>query len=218
MPSPGRRSCLTLHHGCEAVTAHLTSHGAAIHVSEGQDVFQQGDHATLVHVVGDGLVKLQCVGANGSLVIVGLRARGWILGASDAILEQPYAATASAVTRCRLHAIQARAFRELLCTDHAVSWYSHEMHSREIHGQMQQIRGLSCTSAHERLDDLFGQLAADPALPRDEASGALRVPLRHWELAQLVAVTPQYLTRVFAEFERSGIAHREGRWLVIQTR
>ncbi|MGH2376405.1 MAG: helix-turn-helix domain-containing protein [bacterium] len=41
------------------------------------------------------------------------------------------------------------------------------------------------------------------------------MPLRHWEIAQLLAVTPAYLSRLFNRLEQEGILLRRKGWLTI---
>jgi CRP-like cAMP-binding protein len=35
------------------------------------------------------------------------------------------------------------------------------------------------------------------------------VPLKHWEVAQLIAVTPAYLSRLFNQLELEGVIRRD---------
>jgi CRP-like cAMP-binding protein len=44
----------------------------------------------------------------------------------------------------------------------------------------------------------------------------LHLPLKHWEIAELIAVTPEHLSRVLKRMEREGIMRREkGRTVIV---
>jgi len=40
-------------------------------------------------------------------------------------------------------------------------------------------------------------------------------PLKHWEIAQLISVTPQHLSRLLKRLEEEGIIRRNKGWLII---
>jgi len=45
----------------------------------------------------------------------------------------------------------------------------------------------------------------------------LQMPLKHWEVAELIAVTPEHLSRVLRQMETEGILRREKGWLIFST-
>jgi CRP-like cAMP-binding protein len=179
------------------------------------ELFQQGAPAHEVYFITGGLVKLTRLEPDGQEVIIGLRASGWLLGAAAVIVEQPHAVTVVAVTRCQVRRLSARTFRERVKTDAQFSWWIQQMQSREIYDQTVRVAQLSCISARHRLEHLLWQLmtAAEPvATPRGVR---LQVPLKHWEIAQLIAVTPPYLSQLLNRLEEEGVLRREKGWFMI---
>ena len=88
----------------------------------------------------------------------------------------------------------------------------HETHSREVLTQLDQVVAFNCLSAHERLRALMHQILT---VMSNEKSFAVQVPLRDWEIAQLVGVTPQYLSRLMHKLEAEGLlSRRDHRWLI----
>jgi len=170
-------------------------------------LFRQGESPEVVYGIEQGWVKLVRIEEDGQAMIVGVRSRGWILGAASALAQKAHAVTAETVTWCRLRRMKVEAFRHLVQRDEAFSWYVHQMHAREVHRQLEQVVGLGCQRARRRLEQLLEELARE---------GETRCPLRQWELAQLVAVTPSYLSQLLRELEREGVVRREGGWIVLE--
>lgn len=168
-----------------------------------------------VFFLEQGLLKLLRLEPDGQELIAGLRATGWFVGAAAAILEMPYSVTAVTATACRVSRLGADAFRRSLRSDPALSWRVHEMHSREIYDDLARMAGLATHSARSRLEAFLGRLAQ--ALPPAGTNGEIRleVPLKQWELAHLLAVTPQYLCQLLGEMEREGRLRRDGKFLVL---
>ena len=178
-------------------------------------LFQQGLPVQEVHHLKHGLVKLLQLDADGDELIVGLRSAGWFLGAAAAILGEPYVVSAVTVTSCRVSRVTAVSFREIVATMPEVSWQLHRMHSREIYRQVAQVADLSRTPAVERLMRLLRSLS-----PSSGPGAARRsdIPLRQWEIAQLLGITPSYLSQLLKEVEKRGLAKRVGNRISLSPR
>lgn len=181
----------------------------------GTELFQQGGRAGMVYFLKSGLVKLMRVEEDGQQMIVGLRSSGWLLGADSALLQAPHPVTAVALTRCDLRCLAAADFCRLLHENPRLSWQVHQLQSREVYSQVRQLAGLGCLSARHRLEqflwDLAGSLA--PAAPAREIR--LQVPLRDWEVAQMIAVTSSYVCRLLKELEQDGLLKRRKGWIIL---
>jgi CRP-like cAMP-binding protein len=73
--------------------------------------------------------------------------------------------------------------------------------------------------ARDRLDGFFRELV----LEQEQAAGPtqrkkpmkLQIPLKLKELAQLIAITPEYLSRLLSESERQGTIKRDKGCLIL---
>lgn len=175
-------------------------------------LFRQGEWPEAVYEIERGWVKLVRIEEGGRAMIVGVRTRGWILGAASVLIGEAHAVTAETVTWCQLRRMRGEVFRERVRRDEAFSWRVHEMHAREVYRQLEQVVGLGCQRARRRLEQLLRELA------EEQGGGRVRCPLRQWELAQVVAVTPSYLSQLLGELEREGVLRRENGWIVIEGR
>lgn len=181
----------------------------------GVALFLQGNPPREVFFLEQGLLKLLRLELDGHELVAGLRATGWIVGAAAAILGRPYAVTAVTATTCRISRLGADEFRRKLIRDPALSWHVHEMHSRGVYDDLTRLADLATHSARSRLEQFLTRLAS--ALPPAAANGEVRLelPLRQWELAQLLTMTPQYLCQLLGEMERGGRLRREGNSLIL---
>jgi len=179
------------------------------------ELFQQGSPAQEVYFVDRGLVKLIHLEQDGRELIVDLRSPGWLLGAASVIAQKPHAVTAVTLTKCHLRHLPAQLFLSLLKADAQLSWQLHQMHSREVCDQVTRVVQLGCLSARHRLENLLWQLISALELSGLQREVRLQLPLKHQEIAELIVVTPAYLSRLFSQLEAENILQRKKGWLVI---
>lgn len=181
----------------------------------GTELFQQGSSARSVYVIDFGLVKLVRVNRDGHEMIFGLPSSGWLLGATEAVLKKSHPFTAATLTFCYLHQIPVEDFLGRLKKNAQLSWYVHEALCREAFDQVASVEELRCSTARRRLERLLRQLIA--ALKPDHAGTGIRLklPLKHWEIAELIAVTPEHLSRIFKQMQFEGIMRNEKGWVIV---
>ncbi len=198
----------------DAPLRQLVGHEEPQSYAPGIELFRQGAPVESAYVIADGIVKLSHVNLNGEPTILAIRSQGWILGAAAATFSALHPITATTLTSCRLHRVSASRFRTLLRRRASLSWYVHEMHSREIHEHLMQVVGLRSLPARKRLGRLFRRFV--PAVVRAKDGIRLDLPLRMWEVAQLIAVTPSYLSDPLRVLEHDGVLRRsKGRVIIL---
>lgn len=193
---------------------HVDGFASASTYPSGVELFREADLAEDVLYVEHGLVKLQRLHPGGEEVIIGLRSAGWFLAAASVLLERPCAATAVTVTSCRIARMRATSFRERVKSGGALSWSVHRMTCEEVHAQLGLVTDLNTVSARERLEQVLRTLATG-LRPTPEGDVRFEVPLRHWEIAQIVGVTPPYLSQLLHELGESGTISRDGPAIVL---
>ncbi len=77
---------------------------------------------------------------------------------------------------------------------------------------------MSCLTARDRLISLFKELIAErnTSGAGAEKTAELFVPLKNNELAEVIAVTPEHLSRLLKELEHEGIIRRDKRMLTVR--
>jgi CRP/FNR family transcriptional regulator len=179
------------------------------------ELFEEETPAEDVYVIDKGLIKLTGIAESGRELIVGLRSSGWIVGASSVISGLPYPVSAATLTHCRLRRISAEVFLDLLATDVRVCCYVQQMQSSEVNEQINRVVGLGSFSARRRLERCLSSLVAELGFVESREGLMLQLPLKYWEIAELVAVTPSYLSRLLDQMEGERIVKRKRRWLLI---
>jgi CRP-like cAMP-binding protein len=178
-------------------------------------LFIQGATPREAFFIERGLVKLIRMSENGQELAVGLPSQGSLLGTASLIVQEPYPFTAVTVTSCALSRMPADLFLHLAKTDEEFCWYLHEVHSREIHQQAGQLAALRYLSARQRFERLLLRFLSSMPVHDSQTSLKIRLPLKHWEIAQLIGVRPEHLSRVLQEIKQEGILREEDGCMIV---
>jgi CRP/FNR family cyclic AMP-dependent transcriptional regulator len=181
----------------------------------GVELFSQGSPPDEVLYVDSGLVKLVRADRDGTETILGLAVAGAWLGSASAIVRAPSPVAAVTCTRVLLQRIPARVFCDLLEQDPNLSRLIHHAHARELCRQTSWLAQLTSLSSRERLERVIRQLILSLGLHASARGIRLQFPLRHWEIARLIAVTPEHLSRLLKQMQLDGLIHREKGWLIV---
>lgn len=178
-------------------------------------IFSQGESPHTVCLICSGLVKLSRTESDGKRVIVGLRRPGWMLGAASSLLGSPYPATAETVNCSKLCMVPIEQFKHGIRTDSSFSQWISLIFSREMYLSILSIGEKWCLSGRQRLEKYLWE-AVQAQEGRDQKGPArIQMTLRNWEVAQLLALTPQHLSRLIRDMEREGVIARKKGWLIL---
>jgi CRP/FNR family transcriptional regulator, anaerobic regulatory protein len=178
-------------------------------------LFLQGDPSLEVFYIERGLVKLIHLDESGQELAIGMKSQGSLLGAASVILHEPYPFTATTITSCALSRIPADLFLHIVKTDEKFSWYLHEVHSREVHRHVSQLTALKYLSARQRFERFLLQFLSPIQLHEQQTSIKIRLPLKRWEIAQLIGVRPEHLSRILQKIKREGLLHEEDGCMIV---
>jgi CRP/FNR family transcriptional regulator len=186
-----------------------------IQVPLGVELLTQGENPSAAFLLASGLVKLSRSNAAGKVSIVGLRGEGWVLGLSAVILDSMSVISATTMAPCRVHAIPATELRAWLRDNLPVAYAALEMISQEDHEQLAERADLGMRSASARLEQLLWALTADTPAVDGRNPASFHLPLRFGELAQLLSVTPQYLSGLLTALRSRGVIRTSRGALVV---
>jgi len=183
------------------------------------ELFSQGAHPADVYFIHSGIMKLTRSEDNGQEIVLDLRFADSLVGSAAAIRQKPHAFTATTITRCVLTRWSSAKFLSLLATDVAIAARVREILSDEVLDHVSRISQLSCLPARQRLEQLLWQFCErfppDPVSSRVETTSRLQLPLKHYEIAHLLAITPTYLCRLLNALEKENVIKRSKGWIVI---
>jgi len=147
------------------------------------EIIRQDTLSHAVYFLKSGEVKLTWADQEGHEVIAGLRHQNWLIGAPSVLLGKPYSFTIATLTQCALRCISAEKFLHLV-------------HSART------LVTLGCVPAKERLKHMLFRFLPDmPSKKRAVRQAKITLPLKYKELAQILAVTPEHLSRLLKEME-----------------
>jgi CRP-like cAMP-binding protein len=185
---------------------------------KGVQLVGQGAAVGEVYFISTGLLKSVYLDQSGREMIVGLCVPGSMIGVAPVVVQCPSPVSVFTLTRCELSRIAAREFLDLVKTDAKFSWYLQQEQSREIYRQVACTTQLGCHSARQRLERLLWQMTCDPAVVQCQRGIGLHLPLKHWEIAELISVTPEHLSRLMKKMQQEGLISRKGGLLIVLDR
>ncbi len=166
---------------------------AAGTVAAGKLLIEQGRAASSVQLIETGLVKLVHVNACGREVMIGLRSEGWYAGYTSAVLKTLSAYSVRAVTPCRVVRIPAADFPRCLKQSPEMLGHLLSVLCLEVASQGSMQMEMMCNSAEDRLERFMRERMTNPL--SHKTLDPLPV-LKQTELAQLLAVTLEHLSRL----------------------
>jgi CRP/FNR family transcriptional regulator len=161
-----------------------------------------------VYLLRHGLVKLIYVTPEGRETTLGLRTAGWYAGGASALMGTPSVYSVKAVTACTVSRIPAAEFHVRLMQSarmmrHFMNTLCHELISQSA-AQAQMMGG----SAQERLVHFMRERNNEHAGVKTLDALPL---LKQMELAQLLSITPEHLSRLLQKIqitEAEGVSKR----------
>jgi CRP-like cAMP-binding protein len=178
-------------------------------------ILRQGSSAQDVFFVDRGVVKLTRLEEQGKELILAIRFPGWVLGTASAVLQKPNPISAITLTPCSLSRVTAQSFIKITKENPSLSWQLHVLHSREVFDQAVHLGELVCLSARHRLEYMLWDLMCEIEVVSQDNKKPFRIPLRQLEIAQLIAVTPQYLCEILKDMEDLNLIQRKKGWIMI---
>jgi CRP-like cAMP-binding protein len=181
----------------------------------GAEILQQGIAADDVFLIHEGIIKLVWSENRGKQAILGLRWRGYPLGVPSAITGEASPMTAVTLVRSVLQRISVQEFIKHLHANPELAWKMHQIHSKELCEQLNSLGELACCSARSRLARVFRRLISLGQADIEGPRTRLRLPLKQREVAELIGVTPEHLSRILHDLSKDGLLHLRKGWIII---
>jgi CRP-like cAMP-binding protein len=86
--------------------------------------------------------------------------------------------------------------------------------SAEVLNQAARMSEMACLPARQRLEQFLWKIAEQKG-EGETTDFKLQLPVKQWEAAQLLAITPTYLCRLLAELETEEVISRKGGWITL---
>ena len=183
--------------------------------NRGDNLFQQHDKPTGVHCVQSGNILLWHLDAFGIKTSFRVAGQGEMLGYRSLLGDDRHAATAEALSQCRVCFYPKQKLEELIYGDPILTRQFFRLVARDrgppdalmLRGQHLPVR--------VRLVYLLLTTKDRHAELRPDGSLVYRLPLSRKEIASLIAAQPETVTRAIKALENDGIAQFYNRKVVV---
>jgi CRP-like cAMP-binding protein len=192
------------------------AHGTAHTYPQGASIVRQGEEPLAIWRIASGLAKCITTGVDGSQTMIALRGPGWLLGVNSVLLRKKSPTSIITASPCTLSVIARHVLEDLIRTDVAVPPSLLALQAAEIDELTTRYGDLASGSSRGRLMRILKVLVDMDRRSRQRSTNVkLQLPVKEWELAQFVAVTPAHLCRLFGALERDRLVRRNKGWLEI---
>jgi len=173
------------------------------HTAEPQEiVFRQGETSDWLYVIQGGQLKLSVTGPDGREQIMRIAVAGQLIG-YDTVDELHHPYTATALTPVRLCGIRHRDMLRVIDQNLEVSRRMVQMLNQELSQAQALIHILGQRSSAEKIA-LF-LLSLVPGHSREDMPEDLAMPLSRQEMADMLGLTVETVSRLMAELKRERI-------------
>ncbi len=181
-------------------------HGSPLEmIATGEALCWEGDDATHLFQVVEGVVRLHRIIGEGRRVITAFHFAGDVIGAS---LLNSFTFTAEAVTECKIRRVSRRGFQQEVSRCDEIRPAYIDLLCRENAAANDQMVLLSKTNAEERLCSFIVKLASRPGLRRQNV---LRVPMNRQDIADYLGLTIETVSRTITKLAARDVILAEGR-------
>jgi CRP/FNR family cyclic AMP-dependent transcriptional regulator len=184
---------------------------------KGAILFVEGQEAHGVYFLSNGRVKLTANSADGKSLLFRIAEPGEVIGLPGAISGKTYVLTAEALEPIETNFISRGPFMQFLREHGEASLRVAEILNEIYHATFQEVRYLGLSgSAAEKL----ARFLLDTTASRAQNEGQFRatLALTHEEIAEIIGVARETVTRLFASFKREQLIEMHGSTLVITNR
>jgi CRP/FNR family cyclic AMP-dependent transcriptional regulator len=181
----------------------------------GSLLFLEGQPARGIFVLCNGRAKLSTSSEDGKTIILRIAEAGEVLGLSATVSGKPYEVTAETLQPSQANFISRSDFLNFLRGHGDAALRIAEELSNNYHAAYTEVRALGLsTSASEKLSRLLLEWSENSKRGGDELR--VTVSLTHEEIAQLIGVSRETVTRSFAELKKKQLIQVKGSTLIIR--
>lgn len=178
-------------------------------------ILREGQPPNVIYLIERGLVKLSQIQPTGTVITAGIRGKHWLLGAAAFLLGTNYAFTSTTLSQCKLRIIRTSDFESHLRSDAEFAWNLCRMLSWDVTSNLNKVVELGAMRGRQRLERLLAQMVGEVYRCGISDGKDIYFPLKQYELAQMICVTPEHLCRIMKDLERDHLISRDKGKIVI---
>jgi CRP/FNR family transcriptional regulator len=160
----------------------------------------QGTRVFNVYCLISGVVKVTCIGESGKESIIDLCRGGTALGIAPAILDSETPFSVETLTSCRFQMYPAGALRSTAKASLDLSLLLQQVLAQQLTHLPLSTAQVSCENSMTRLIRFLERLGRSTDAD-SENWHITPLPLKRYEIAQLIGVTPEHVSRLFRQLK-----------------
>ncbi len=188
------------------------------HFLPGEPIYHEGDEPTGAYCVSSGLVGIRKVDAEGESVLLRLVRPGETFGFRSFITDEAHSVSAEALTECRICRLPQAAAQPMVegCPGLVCKFFDHL--ARDM--RETETKVLETVKAPSRLRFLrllvaFGATGLDGPDVDDGNEQHFELPLSRQDIASMIGVRPESMSRMIRAVQEEGLARFRGRQVEI---
>ena len=183
-----------------AMVAELIETARVFLCDKNEDVFQSGDPAEHFYIIAEGAVRLFRLKATGEEATVNVFRAPQSFGEAAIFLERAFPVSAECITQTRLVRVDAARIVQRIRSDPDVALGMLASMSTHLKLLVEEIALLRTLTAVRRAAEFLIRTC-----PQEEGQASFDLPYPKTVIAKRLGVTPEALSRSFAELRRHGV-------------
>jgi CRP/FNR family transcriptional regulator len=185
-----------------------------VHVHDyhaGQGLYEQGDAFSGLYRIESGLVGLRKVDENGSTMLVGLLGPGDFVGYAAFLHQGEHLTSAEVLQPSRISFVCAKTVRSLVRETPDLLEALFAQATRDLARLEDRCLEMGTQQAHTRLARLLLALRNYVCGNASNRASSFQLPILNKDMADLIGIRPETLSRAIAQLRSSGVAELRGR-------
>lgn len=179
-------------------------------------IFSRGEACSALYCVQDGLVAIGRAKDSGASAILSLAYPGEMLELDAALADGTHKTTASSLDRSRVCAIERIAIQQLLMGNTTLAFRFLKEAAAKIDAMQDRLLVSLSLPLRARFAQLLLSMYERHSHQGQTGRRIIGLPMNRRDMAAMIGVRPESLSRLLAQFEHSGIARFCGRDVEIQ--
>lgn len=176
---------------------------------KGTILFNEGDPGEAIYFIKEGRVRVTRLAAGGQEQVLQVWAPGAAMGLVVLADKAPYPATAQVVEDAVLYGLRVDDFLPLVPTSATLAANAFKVVGQRLRLARDLAHDLAVHNTHGRLASLLLKMV------EEKGSARFALGLTHQDLAGMIGTSRETVTRVLADFRRTGCIQIEGEETVI---
>jgi CRP-like cAMP-binding protein len=178
------------------------------------EIFRQEQVTGGVYLLEEGKVKMARTEYCGNEIVIEIAEPVQILGITSVLSRTPATVTATTLTTCSAVSLNTRMFLTLVEQEPDLTKSLLRLVSEYSCQQVFRHAWLGAASSRQRLASLLVSYIS-PRIPHSNGKIKIHMPLKKTDIAGLLAVRPEQLSRLLAGLAKNEIIEQERGWIII---